>query len=121
MRRARALRAVHLGPACRRAHRAARATADCVADCRRFGVGRASAARAVNAARRAPASAYGASRRVFAARRRTPRDRLSVIVAVDRSRSIDLVPGAESRVRAELQVAETGMREDDRIGTLVFG
>ena len=49
-----------------------------------------------------------------------PLDRLAVIVAIDRSRSIDLVPGAESRLRSELQVAETGMRDDDRIGTVVF-
>jgi Ca-activated chloride channel homolog len=47
-------------------------------------------------------------------------DRLAVIVAVDRSRSIDLVPGAASRVEQELQVAELGMREGDRIGTLAF-
>lgn len=47
-------------------------------------------------------------------------DRLAVIVAVDRSRSIDLVPGAASRVERELQVAEQGMREGDRIGTLAF-
>jgi Ca-activated chloride channel homolog len=47
-------------------------------------------------------------------------DRLALIVAVDRSRSIDLVPGAASRVEQELQVAELGMREGDRIGSLVF-
>jgi uncharacterized membrane protein len=47
-------------------------------------------------------------------------DRLTVIVAIDRSRSIDLVPGAASRVTQELQVAEQGMREGDRIGTLAF-
>jgi len=47
-------------------------------------------------------------------------DRLAVIVAVDRSRSIDLVPGAASRLDRELQVAEQGMREGDRIGTLAF-
>ncbi|MES1189104.1 MAG: VWA domain-containing protein [Myxococcales bacterium] len=47
-------------------------------------------------------------------------DRLSVIVAVDRSRSIDLVPGAQSRVEQEIQVAEQGMRDGDRIGTLAF-
>lgn len=47
-------------------------------------------------------------------------DRLTVIVAVDRSRSIDLVPGAASRVEQELQVAELGMREGDRIGSLAF-
>jgi Ca-activated chloride channel family protein len=47
-------------------------------------------------------------------------DRLSVIVAVDRSRSIDLVPGAQSRIEQEIQVAEQGMRDGDRIGTLAF-
>jgi uncharacterized membrane protein len=47
-------------------------------------------------------------------------DRLTVIVAVDRSRSIDLVPGAESRIEQELQLAEQGMREGDRIGSLAF-
>jgi uncharacterized membrane protein len=50
-----------------------------------------------------------------------PLDRLAVVVALDVSRSIDLVPGADARVRAELQVAERSMREDDRIGTVVFG
>ncbi len=50
-----------------------------------------------------------------------PLDRLAVIVAVDRSRSIDLVPGAEARVRSELQVAEQSMHADDRIGTIAFG
>ena len=49
-----------------------------------------------------------------------PLDRLAVIVVVDRSRSIDLVPDAEGRVRSELQVAETGMRDQDLIGTLAF-
>lgn len=47
-------------------------------------------------------------------------DRLTVIVAVDRSRSIDLVPDAESRIQQELQLAEQGMREGDRIGSLAF-
>jgi len=47
-------------------------------------------------------------------------DRLTVIVAIDRSRSIDLVPGAASRVEQELQLAEQGMRDGDRIGTLAF-
>ena len=50
-----------------------------------------------------------------------PLDRMAVIVAIDRSRSIDLVPGAESRVQSELRVAEIGMREHDRIGTIAFG
>ena len=50
-----------------------------------------------------------------------PLDRLSILVALDRSRSIDLVPNADSRIATELRVAELGMREDDRIGTLAFG
>ena len=48
-------------------------------------------------------------------------DRLAVIVAVDRSRSIDLVPSAGSRIQQEIRVAEQGMRDGDRIGTLAFG
>ena len=50
-----------------------------------------------------------------------PLDRLSVLVALDRSRSIDLVPNADSRIATELRVAELGMREEDRIGVLAFG
>jgi uncharacterized membrane protein len=50
-----------------------------------------------------------------------PLDRLTILIAVDRSRSIDLVPNADKRVTQELAVAELGMREDDRIGTIVFG
>jgi uncharacterized membrane protein len=50
-----------------------------------------------------------------------PLDRLTILVVVDRSRSIDLVPGAEQRVRADLRIAEQGMGSDDRIGTVVFG
>jgi uncharacterized membrane protein len=49
-----------------------------------------------------------------------PLDRLTVLVAVDRSRSIDLVPSADQRVRQELSVAELSMREDDRIGLVAF-
>ena len=49
-----------------------------------------------------------------------PLDRLAVLIAIDRSRSIDLVPDAESRIAAELQVAEVAMRKDDRIGTIAF-
>jgi Ca-activated chloride channel family protein len=48
-------------------------------------------------------------------------DRLTVIVAIDRSRSIDLVPNAETRITRELRAAETSMREKDRIGVVVFG
>ena len=50
-----------------------------------------------------------------------PLDRLAIIVAIDRSRSIDLVPGADARLNSELRVAEVGMREHDRIGTIAFG
>jgi len=50
-----------------------------------------------------------------------PLDRLSVIVVVDRSRSMDLVPDADDRVSREISAAETGMREDDLIATVVFG
>ena len=50
-----------------------------------------------------------------------PLDKMTVLVAVDRSRSVDLVPSAEARIRAELEVAERGMRDDDRIGIIVFG
>ncbi len=50
-----------------------------------------------------------------------PLDRMAVIVAIDRSRSIDLVPGADARLASELRVAELGMREHDRIGTVAFG
>ncbi|HMJ12068.1 MAG TPA: VWA domain-containing protein [Polyangiaceae bacterium] len=49
-----------------------------------------------------------------------PLDRLAVIVALDRSRSIDLVPGAEARIASELRVAELGMRDDDRIASVAF-
>ena len=50
-----------------------------------------------------------------------PLDRMAVIVAIDRSRSIDLVPGVDARIQSELAVAELGMREHDRIGTVAFG
>jgi uncharacterized membrane protein len=50
-----------------------------------------------------------------------PLDRLTILMMIDRSRSIDLVPGADQRVAAELKVAERGMHDDDRIGTVVFG
>ncbi|MCL2823997.1 MAG: VWA domain-containing protein [Polyangiaceae bacterium] len=47
-------------------------------------------------------------------------DRMTVLIALDRSRSIDLVPGVEERLRTELLVAENGMRDGDRIGTIAF-
>ncbi len=48
-------------------------------------------------------------------------DRLTTILALDRSRSIDLVPGGEARTAAERKLAEAGMRRDDRLGVVVFG
>ncbi len=50
-----------------------------------------------------------------------PLDRLAIIVVVDRSRSIDLVPNADTMVKRNLAFAEQGMREHDLIGTVVFG
>jgi hypothetical protein len=50
-----------------------------------------------------------------------PLDRMTILLLLDRSRSIDLVPGADQRIAAELKVAEKGMHDDDRIGTVVFG
>ncbi len=49
-----------------------------------------------------------------------PLDRMTVIFVLDRSRSVDLVADAEQRVRSELRLAEQSMRDDDRIGTVVF-
>jgi uncharacterized membrane protein len=49
-----------------------------------------------------------------------PLDRLTVIVAIDRSRSTDLVAGADKRVELELRAAERGMLRDDRLGTVAF-
>lgn len=49
-----------------------------------------------------------------------PIDRLCVIALVDRSRSVDLVADAESRVQKELAVAELGMRDGDTLGVLAF-
>ena len=49
-----------------------------------------------------------------------PLDRMTILLLIDRSRSIDLVPGADARLASELRVAEKGMRDDDRIGTVVF-
>src|SRR6185312_16172166 len=49
-----------------------------------------------------------------------PLDRMTIIMMVDRSRSIDLVPMADARVASELRLAEKGMHDDDRIGTVAF-
>lgn len=50
-----------------------------------------------------------------------PLDKLTVVIAVDRSRSIDLVSGADARIAAELRAAETSMRDGDRIAVVAFG
>jgi uncharacterized membrane protein len=49
-----------------------------------------------------------------------PLDRLTVIVAVDRSRSMDMVAGHDSRLRAEMAIVERGMGENDRLGIVAF-
>ncbi len=50
-----------------------------------------------------------------------PLDRMTIIMMLDRSRSIDLVPNADARIATELKLAERSMRDDDRTGTVVFG
>jgi uncharacterized membrane protein len=50
-----------------------------------------------------------------------PADRMSVVVALDRSRSIDRVAGAEAKVQSELSAAELQMRKDDRLAVVRFG
>ena len=49
-----------------------------------------------------------------------PLDRMSLLVVIDRSRSIDLVPHATTRIERELRAAEHSMRPGDRLGTVVF-
>lgn len=49
-----------------------------------------------------------------------PLDRMTVIIMIDRSRSIDLVPAADARIASELRLAEKGMHDDDRIATVAF-
>ncbi|HEY4157436.1 MAG TPA: hypothetical protein VGM29_05035, partial [Polyangiaceae bacterium] len=66
-------------------------------------------------------SALAASYAMIGVELGRPLDRLAVIVAIDRSRSIDLVPNAATRIAEELRVAELGMHEHDRIGTIAFG
>jgi Ca-activated chloride channel family protein len=50
-----------------------------------------------------------------------PADRMTVVVASDRSRSIDLVPNGEAKLRADLLSAEQKMLKDDRLGVVRFG
>ncbi|KYF63091.1 hypothetical protein BE11_43980, partial [Sorangium cellulosum] len=61
----------------------------------------------------APFAAFAAAMAVAGPEIGRPLDRLTVLVAVDRSRSIDLVPNADKRVAHELSIAELGMRDDD--------
>ncbi|WP_437943765.1 VWA domain-containing protein [Sorangium sp. So ce281] len=68
----------------------------------------------------APFAAFAAAMAVAGPELGRPLDRLTVLIAIDRSRSIDLVPSADRRVAQELSVAELGMREDDRIATIAF-
>ncbi len=49
-----------------------------------------------------------------------PKDALTVLVLVDRSRSMDLVPSADARIAAELRAAEESMQKEDRIGVVAF-
>ena len=69
----------------------------------------------------APLAAFTAAMAASGPELGRPLDRLTILIAVDRSRSIDLVPNADKRLAQELSVAELGMREDDRIGTIAFG
>ncbi len=48
-------------------------------------------------------------------------DRLAVIVAVDRSRSMERLPDAEARVARFEREAAAGMRDGDRLGRVVYG
>jgi Ca-activated chloride channel homolog len=50
-----------------------------------------------------------------------PSRRLDLLAVVDASHSIALVPGAESRVAQELQLAELSMDAGDRLGVVRFG
>ncbi len=50
-----------------------------------------------------------------------PLDRLAVVLAIDNSRSIELVPNSKQRLRTERLVVEASMREEDLIATVVFG
>jgi uncharacterized membrane protein len=47
-------------------------------------------------------------------------DRMAILVAVDRSRSTDLSPGASGRVEHELERAAATMRPEDRLGVVAF-
>ena len=67
------------------------------------------------------ASILGAALAVAEPELGRPLDRTTLILALDRSRSVDLVPGADRRMASELALAERGMHDDDRIGVVAFG
>lgn len=48
-------------------------------------------------------------------------DRLTILLVVDRSRSIDLVPRAAATIERESALLEQSMRAKDQVGTIVFG
>ncbi|MEO7094314.1 MAG: hypothetical protein ABI175_13750, partial [Polyangiales bacterium] len=50
-----------------------------------------------------------------------PADRMAVVVAVDRSRSIDLVRESEQNLKSDLVASELKMLKDDRLGVVRFG
>ena len=50
-----------------------------------------------------------------------PLDKLAIVLAIDDSRSIELVPHVKRRLRTERMVVEAAMKKDDRIATVVFG
>jgi Ca-activated chloride channel homolog len=49
-----------------------------------------------------------------------PVDRMAIVIAVDQSHSLDLSPGHEARVLAELEAAKRSMHEDDAIAIVHF-
>ncbi len=50
-----------------------------------------------------------------------PADRMAVVIAADRSRSIELVPNAEAKIREAIAASETKMLKDDRVAVIRFG
>ena len=49
-----------------------------------------------------------------------PARNTTLVIAVDTSRSMDLVDGYHSRIEKELQLAHSGMRKDDRLAVVSF-
>lgn len=52
---------------------------------------------------------------------RAPFEQLAIVIAVDQSRSMQLVPQVEERVRRELDAARTSMRDEDLLAVVAFG